>query len=1065
MDLLEQCRIWHENKEDEKVVEALEAVAPEGLDTDASFVLARSYNCLAANDLFDEETYLKGREELQRALELLLPLSHALSEDFEYNYETGFTYLYLEQEYASLPYLTKALQVAPKGDEEANADIQDLLGIAYDRMSIPTYQRSFRRRTKDAWDAFAKSDEALRTLMDQDADRDVVMKKTREILSFAFTDPSFELRIDKGRFALIFLPQGDRVRMFEYQYFADRAPEEVKKHWDIVVGRQPVQDVRFTFQNTAITPDDCLFWLEEMEEEHYRISLYCEKLQGAAEDKKWWFVSTLVDCVLGEIPSYRYLTKFEVLDRPKDDAGVKLSKLPETLEALGLDIDTDAKSYLQTLMVYGSTPASEDDDIWRDDVITGSTDCFPLIYDYMHGDYTRDEDLRKDGIAAGFFCYPLEYFPAEKRDEEIMHFRTELTDAVLDGAGPDAVTFTGGATGVDNGYLDFIAWDIDAVLDAARMFFARNKELPWIGFHAFRRDVRIAVIEDASDDGTHGDGIFTGSVLLSDPSWDRNQLLKDLRDIWDLTPHGKDEDAKDSLAFTLDDLFAVVRFVPTPISDHETEVAAQNNYLWSDAVQTAGAHKAYLAVAVIGTQKSRVESGKLFVKLMSACSHQKNCSAIYTNDVVVSPTFYSTCAKLLKSDELPILNWVWFGLYRSEKGISGFTHGMEDFGFRELEIENAPLEPAKVRSLLISVASCELEDGAALSDGTMIGLPGEGREIGWHEVHLAPGTTYPGQETLHIKVTAPDYSPFVLEQAEPGDTEALGREAVFLAWASAKGLLKEKLPNKDLMRYVSEDLQGILTSDLFNEPGFDFAAGYYRQDKEPYCLPSYLFDYALNRADTLPQVLENRYASFEGQMYYGGPDPDEAARRLMDQLPEGATYFPPMRDDDPLTAALEYTLAFKEKTKTPFFVCSGDGRTPAPDAIANPESGFLLYWDASENHTCPVILTTMETEYPWQVLTHFFEDPGKIDAARHFYEAYQAVPAVVASSGAEFLVPKPLSEETAKKEAALQKDLFPEMFEGIDLTSYVQYLTSARVWHFWWKKEAQQNTEKKSSKK
>ena len=38
------------------------------------------------------------------------------------------------------------------------------------------------------------------------------------------------------------------------------------------------------------------------------------------------------------------------------------------------------------------------------------------------------------------------------------------------------------------GYLDFIAWDLLAVLDAARAFFA-DTDLTWSGFHVFRRDV------------------------------------------------------------------------------------------------------------------------------------------------------------------------------------------------------------------------------------------------------------------------------------------------------------------------------------------------------------------------------------------------------------------------------------------------------------------------------------------------------------------------------------------------------------------------------------------------
>ena len=69
-------------------------------------------------------------------------------------------------------------------------------------------------------------------------------------------------------------------------------------------------------------------------------------------------------------------------------------------------------------------------------------------------------------------CYPLAGFKGEKRAEQILQFRDTLQEAIQEHAGDDAVTFLGGATGLYYGYLDFIAWDLPAVLDAAKEFFA-----------------------------------------------------------------------------------------------------------------------------------------------------------------------------------------------------------------------------------------------------------------------------------------------------------------------------------------------------------------------------------------------------------------------------------------------------------------------------------------------------------------------------------------------------------------------------------------------------------------
>ncbi len=94
----------------------------------------------------------------------------------------------------------------------------------------------------------------------------------------------------------------------------------------------------------------------------------------------------------------------------------------------------------------------------------------------------------RDGIAAGFLCYPVDGFAGEDRAEQILQFRDDLRDAILEKAGAEAVTFLGGATGLYYGYLDFLAWDLPAVLDAARDFF-EDSQIDQGGFHTFRRDV------------------------------------------------------------------------------------------------------------------------------------------------------------------------------------------------------------------------------------------------------------------------------------------------------------------------------------------------------------------------------------------------------------------------------------------------------------------------------------------------------------------------------------------------------------------------------------------------
>ena len=159
------------------------------------------------------------------------------------------------------------------------------------------------------------------------------------------------------------------------------------------------------------------------------------------------------------------------------------------LKSLGLTDYQDGADFLEnSYITYELDPVKDPDADWRLDVYTGSNRLPVLINEYMSAQSDMMNEYHKDGIVAGFLCYPLNGFEGRNRAEQILQFRDTLQDAIQKHAGEGAVTFLGGATGLYYGYLDFIAWDLLAVLDAARAFFA-DTDLTWSGFHVFRRDV------------------------------------------------------------------------------------------------------------------------------------------------------------------------------------------------------------------------------------------------------------------------------------------------------------------------------------------------------------------------------------------------------------------------------------------------------------------------------------------------------------------------------------------------------------------------------------------------
>ena len=921
MDILKQCQKWHENNEHHKIIEALEGIEERTPEMDSQ--LARAYNNEA-----DHRT-LEGRAMLKKAIALLKPHEEYFEGDYYWNFRMGYSYYYLDQEGRALRYFEKALEARP--DDE---DTMQLIDGCKKGISLPQFSECFRERTESTWKDFARQEAQLRRMMDEDKDHtrgQELVDRVEGILNQAFDEISFEMGVGGEKYELILTPEGDKVKLFELVYFQKHAPKEVLEHWNILVGRQPLQNIGLrTEDGWDISGDDVQIWLEEQGENSFAISAYCEKLLPMlreAEGRVWWMLTTLTDQVLGEISHMWYIDDFNVLEEPKAEQSFLLSQLPDKLKEKGANLSTDPEAYLNSYLGYKMEPNKDPEADWRLDVMAGSTCCVPLINGYLNADNDFMDALHADGAVAGFLCYPLDTLREEEGSEKIFDFRDKLEEVFTTGDGPEVLTLTGGATGLFCGYVDFIAWDIEAALQMAKEFF-EDSDIPWASFHTFRREAgtvnlktppeeepddedqvpeldetltdmdyipytpqneeaffqqleqwndedeytrciqalnaipedwrnyriayamaraleNYAIIGD-HDEGTpnyKGDkalrraievlesvreegqdkaqwnmrmayaylylygqedkaipyaqrwaeldpededapaviqecqkeiakraeaetedesdhtGVFTGFVLLSKGEWDKDQFIRDMKEKWDIAVDEYDESEEkddDALVFEVGDMLAAVSLATYPIPNGEAEGNAENNYMWEDAVKVAKEHCAHLMVAVLGKEEDLLEKGKLFAKVVAACCRQDYATGIYTSGVVFEPRFYEGFADMMQEDELPIFNWIWFGLWRDEHGMNGYTYGMASFGKDEMEVLGTDAEPGDLRDFLASLASYVLENDVELHDGETIGFAEDDK----HTITRSPGVGLPEEQmTLKISWASSDGDP------------------------------------------------------------------------------------------------------------------------------------------------------------------------------------------------------------------------------------------------------------------------------------------------------------------
>ena len=503
MDILKQCQKWHEEDKHQKIVDALEAISAEERTPEMDMELARAYNNLV------DPSEPEGKKLLHRALELMQSHEEELGDTYSWNFRMGYAYYYLDQEGRALRYFEKALELHPGDDPKLNTrqDMEELIDSCKKSISLPQFSECFRERTENWWETFAEMEAELRQMMDEDKDHTrgaELVAQMQETLNLVFDEISFEMGFNGEKYELILTPEGDKVKLFELVYFQKHAPKEVLEHWNILVGRQPLQNIGLrTEDGWDISGDDVQIWLEEQGENSFAISAYCEKLLPMLreeEGRAWWMLTTLTDQVLGEIPHMRYIDSFDVLEEPKAEPSFLLSQLPDKLREQGLELSTDPEAYLESYLGYKMEPKQDPDADWRLDVMAGSTCCVPLINGYLNADNDFMDDLHADGAVAGFFCYPLDTLREEEGTQKIFDFRDKLEEVFTTDEGSEVLTLTGGATGLYCGYVDFIAWDIQEALNMAKEFF-EGTDIPWAIFHTFRREAGSVPLKQ-QDDGT-----------------------------------------------------------------------------------------------------------------------------------------------------------------------------------------------------------------------------------------------------------------------------------------------------------------------------------------------------------------------------------------------------------------------------------------------------------------------------------------------------------------------------------------------------------------------------------
>jgi len=228
-------------------------------------------------------------------------------------------------------------------------------------------------------------------------------------------------------------------------------------------------------------------------------------------------------------------------------------------------------------------------------------------------------------------------------------------------------------------------------------------------------------------ENTDRTGPFGDLILLNSYDFDTEQIKAHLKNDWNiLFKEGNTIEYevldKPALVFEADGMLASVTFKGRPVSNGEAEHFAETNFMWEEAVAETKTHVAYIAVVVLDCGQPAIEAAKFCTKITACCLKLENAVGVYTSGTVFQPKFFIDVADLMKEDKLPILNWVYFGIYSSNGITTGYTYGLRLFGKEEIEIIDSFETPESVHDFLADISYYILSEDITLKDGETVGF-------------------------------------------------------------------------------------------------------------------------------------------------------------------------------------------------------------------------------------------------------------------------------------------------------------------------------------------------------
>lgn len=220
------------------------------------------------------------------------------------------------------------------------------------------------------------------------------------------------------------------------------------------------------------------------------------------------------------------------------------------------------------------------------------------------------------------------------------------------------------------------------------------------------------------------DSPILGMILLKEPnSLQIEKVVSELREHWKLEVNDS-EVGTESSVLLINGYSIAIAEIPAPIPGDEVQNAAEYNYLWENGTKESSKHKSHIILSVMNSGKNLISENLLFNKVAASILRNSESLGVYIGGrtLLLKKEFYLANTEMMSEEDLPLYNWVYFGLRQENGKRSIYTYGLSDFGKLEMEIVNSSNSFDELNEIMFNMAHYVIASNVTLRDGETIGM-------------------------------------------------------------------------------------------------------------------------------------------------------------------------------------------------------------------------------------------------------------------------------------------------------------------------------------------------------